>query len=455
MLMQRYAQGTVKEKIYELLGIGFGPAAISFAAAVADHKEKENIDPLGTMCFIERGNGCKWHDELLFRHADINHHLLRDLVTPRNPRSFYSFANYLKTKGRLYSFGLTGRQVSRVEWSDYVDWVGTLLSGDTIFNTSVEDLAVSTEVDGTFETICATSSDDRMFHGRCILISNGAQPHVPNIFYNHLGDRIFHSSTYSTSIGKFSDLVNVQSALVIGSGMSAAEIVVDLYNRFPNCAIYSIHRSHGFRLNDLSNFSSEVYSPEETEYVFGLDSADRLNVLRESWQTNYSGLDSDGGNLLYNTMYLDEVQGSKRIFMEKRRQVVVVRRSENKVDVDLYDRNAGNTKSVSVDFVVVATGFKVDPMSGLLGGLEEHLMLDEGGSPIVSRNYRVATKSSLRARIYLNGQCENTHGISDAQSFSLLAERAGRIFNDIVTDCTPEYRLARDGGAITEWEPAV
>ena len=348
-------------KTYEILGIGFGPAAISFAAAVADQTEKHGVGSFGEMCFLERGVDCKWHGELLFEHADINHHVLRDLVTPRNPRSYYSFANYLKTKGRLYSFGLTGRQVSRIEWSDYVEWVGTLLSDHTIFRTNVEHLDVADCSNGTFETIRATANDGRSYRARCILLPTGAQPHVPEVFSGLLGERIFHTSTYSTSIKNIADPTSIKSAVVIGSGMSAGEIVVDLYNRFPECTIRSIHRTHGFRLNDLRNFSSEIYSPEETDYVFGLDRKDRLNVLRESWQTNYSGLDSDGSSLLYNIMYLDEVRGIRRIHMEKRQEVSGLRWTDGKVDLDLYDKNARAIKSVCADLVVIATGFIVDP----------------------------------------------------------------------------------------------
>ncbi|MDH8533224.1 SidA/IucD/PvdA family monooxygenase, partial [Klebsiella pneumoniae] len=41
---------------------------------------------------------------------------------PRDPRSRFTFACYLKETGRLFQFGHLGGRVSRVEWNDYVIW---------------------------------------------------------------------------------------------------------------------------------------------------------------------------------------------------------------------------------------------------------------------------------------------------------------------------------------------
>ncbi|PQQ37711.1 hypothetical protein C6H68_11435 [Photorhabdus luminescens] len=76
---------------------------------------------------LEKADSCAWHPNLLLPSTDINHHVYRDLVTPRNPQSPYSFAMYLKEKNRLFKFGLLGRPASRFEWSDYMIWVGQKL----------------------------------------------------------------------------------------------------------------------------------------------------------------------------------------------------------------------------------------------------------------------------------------------------------------------------------------
>lgn len=431
----------------DLLGVGFGPAGISFAAAIEDHIEAIGESPIGRYRFIESRADCQWQDQLLFRHADINHSPLRDLVTPRNPRSYYSFANYLKQKGRLYSFGLTGRAVNRIEWSDYVAWAGALLSDNTDFNTPLTALAPSAPLGGVWTGIRADTATGEQYEARRLVLSTGARPNVPEIFAPHLGDRLFHTAHFATQISKISNPDAIRRVAVIGSGMSAGEIVLDFRARFPNAAIHSVHRSHGFRLNDLSNFSSEIYSPEETDYVYNLPPEARKRVLGEAWQTNYAGLDSDGSAELYNTIYLDQVEGRPRITMEKRSHVERVQTHGQTSVLYLCDPYSGHSKVLTCDLVVIATGFRVDPMAGPLSDLVEHLVLDDDGCPVVSRAYKIATKPSLRAEIYLNGQCEYSHGISDAQSFSLLADRAGWILNDVMlrakTSATPFNATAK------------
>ncbi|WP_183140114.1 SidA/IucD/PvdA family monooxygenase, partial [Pseudomonas syringae] len=117
--------------------IGFGPAGIALACAVEDAREASQ--PLGDVSigYLEAAPDTQWHRELLLAGTDINHHVFRDLVTPRNPRSRFSFAMYLKDQGRMFDFGLLGRPASRHEWSDYLGWVSRQVDGHTRFDTQV------------------------------------------------------------------------------------------------------------------------------------------------------------------------------------------------------------------------------------------------------------------------------------------------------------------------------
>ena len=89
---------------------------------------------------LEKAAECAWHPNLLLTNTDINHHVYRDLVTPRNPQSPYSFAMYLKEKNRLFKFGLLGRPASRFEWSDYMSWVAGKLDSYVRYNSAVSEI---------------------------------------------------------------------------------------------------------------------------------------------------------------------------------------------------------------------------------------------------------------------------------------------------------------------------
>ncbi len=71
--------------------------------------------------------------EMLLPGTDIQHHYLRDLATPRNPRSRYTFPMYLKEKDRLFTFGQFSSNPGRIEWSDYVKWVADQVSENTLY----------------------------------------------------------------------------------------------------------------------------------------------------------------------------------------------------------------------------------------------------------------------------------------------------------------------------------
>ena len=97
----------------------------------------------------------------------------------------------------------------------------------------------------------------------------------------------------------------------------------------------------------------------------------------------------------------------------------------------------GDRQELDVDAIVLCTGFREQRLPGLITSLRPYLRLDEGGDPVVSRAYRVATDGRLQARIYLNGMTEWRHGISNATSFSMTALRAQEILDDIRRDEEP------------------
>ena len=87
--------------IHDLIGIGFGPSNIALAIALDEQRQAGQAkDAL----FIERQPCFAWHPHMLLDNAHMQISFLKDLVTPRNPGSRFSFLNYLHSKGRLQDF---------------------------------------------------------------------------------------------------------------------------------------------------------------------------------------------------------------------------------------------------------------------------------------------------------------------------------------------------------------
>jgi len=68
----------------------------------------------------------------------------------------------------------------------------------------------------------------------------------------------------------------------------------------------------------------------------------------------------------------------------------------------------------------------------LLSNLQPWLVADDDGGLRIDRDYRIALKPGSSVRIFANGLSERSHGISDGQSFSLMALRAERISQALV-----------------------
>jgi len=87
---------SMKEPVYDVLGIGSGPFNLSLNALL----QKTALKSL----FIDKAAKMTWHSGMLLPGARMQTSFLKDLVTPVDPTSPYSFLAYLVQKKRLYRF---------------------------------------------------------------------------------------------------------------------------------------------------------------------------------------------------------------------------------------------------------------------------------------------------------------------------------------------------------------
>lgn len=416
------------QKRVDLACVGFGPSGIAVAAAIEECANEAHPTRLSSR-FFEARTSSAWHPNFILAGSDINHHFLRDLATPRDPRSRFTFVNYLKAKGRLYDFGRLGRAPSRQEWSDYVQWAAAQLATYVSYDDAIRDVSPRFEGDELVElTIVARSERVSTTN---LVVSVGAEPAIPTPFKALLGDRVFHTSEYERRVARLPH--TVKSIVVIGAGQSAGEAIFDLRQRFPNASITGIQRSSGFKLYDLSQFSNGVYCPPETDYFFGLPPERKAAAFAETLRTNYSGLDAEICSTLYQQIYEDAVAQAPRITLLTRRAVSEVHRTQRGIDLSVKEVNSDAANMISGEVVVLATGFHVNPLPGFLQNVRSLIRMNDCGQPVVNRDYSLALTRPSRARIYLNGLCEHSHGIGDGQSFSMVALRAEAIVESVLS----------------------
>ncbi|MNE62943.1 L-ornithine 5-monooxygenase [compost metagenome] len=116
-----------------------------------------------------------------------------------------------------------------------------------------------------------------------------------------------------------------------------------------------------------------------------------------------------------------------------RRQVEAVVATRDGIELTLRDLATGQQQTHRYDAVILATGYERRSHRELLAPLAGYL---EDFS--VDRNYRVLASADLQASVYLQGFCENSHGLSDTL-LSVLPSRASEIGQSLYQDLARQH----------------
>ncbi|MBT2674610.1 lysine N(6)-hydroxylase/L-ornithine N(5)-oxygenase family protein, partial [Streptomyces sp. ISL-14] len=200
-------------KTHDFVGIGLGPFNLGLACLT------EPIDELDGV-FLESKPDFEWHAGMFLDGAHLQTPFMSDLVTLADPTSPYSFLNYLKEKGRLYSFYIRENFYPlRVEYDDYCRWAANKLSS-VRFSTTVTEVTYD-EGDGLYVVRTAAGATYRARH---LVLGTGTPPYIPAACQG-LGGDFIHNSRY---LRHKQELQKKDSITLVGSGQSAAEIYYDL-----------------------------------------------------------------------------------------------------------------------------------------------------------------------------------------------------------------------------------
>lgn len=413
------------ERHMSVVAVGAGPANLAFAVAV----EEMAPELAGETLLVERRDSIAWQRGMLLPWTQSQVSYLKDLATLRNPRSRYSFINYLHSVGRLDEFINLGSSLPfRLEISTYLQWVAKSLEqvqveyGRTV--TAIE--SASSQDDGVVDQWRVRFDTGEVVRCRDVVIGIGRAAHVPAAFRDLPRDRVVHSTEFTDRIENF-DPTEIRRIVVVGGAQSAAEMLWTVYQRFPAAECRMIMRSAGLRSYESSAFINELYYPSFVDQFYSGSAEVRAQVLQEMHRTNYAGLAPGMLDTLYRQMYQDRLTGNERIIMHTLTDVPDTRMDGSEVVLTLHDRMQARTSEVRADLVLLGTGFERDkPL------LVRHTAASVGlRDAVVDRNYRMVTPASVTAGAYLQGVNEDSHGIADSL-LSVLAVRAGEMVADLL-----------------------
>lgn len=414
---------------YDVIGLGFGPANLAIAIALEEDPSvrREDLD----YCFIEKQEAFEWHGGMLLDDTHMQVSFLKDLATLRNPASRFTFINYLHERRRLDSFINLGTFFpSRLEYNDYMRWAAGHFQDRVFYGeqaTSVEPVQEHGRVAWLCVTTRRADGSEEKRYARNLVIGIGGYPRVPEAFDGFDHPRVIHSSHYRNFRQRFDEAGEAPRLAVVGAGQSAAEIFNDLMDRYPRGQVDLISRGRALQPSDDSPFVNEIFDPDFTDEIYTIPDQQRSELLNSFRQTNYSVVDLPLIERLYERLYLQKITGEVRHRYLSGRHL---RRAEHRGDsvaVELASCQGGAGAWHEYDGVVLATGYHRDGHRRLLSPLSPWI----ADGP-VERHYRLPLSRACDVNVFLQGCCEETHGISDSL-LSVLAVRSKEVVDELLT----------------------
>ena len=432
------------DRVYDIVGVGFGPANLALAAVIEEEARASGERPVAST-FLERRPGYAWHPGMLLGGALVQLSFLKDLATLRDPRSPFTFLNYLKERGRLDKFvNLRSFYPTRLEFNDYFAWVAEQVRDQVRYGREVLAVAPVAPAAGPAGGVAllkvtarnlATGAVEELL-GRNLVIATGGVPYVPHGIDLPSGceERLFHSQEFLHRIAGFPDACAPYRFLVVGSGQSAAEIFHYLIQHYPNARVTAAFRRFAYKPADNSDFVNEIFFPQMVGFLYDLPEGRRRALLREHEDTNYSAVDTELIRAIYRTLYERSVEGDDRVAVRPFLELEQIREGDDGgLVAELWNRALERPEHVAADAVVLATGYRRERRHPLLAPLEPWLAADGAGALKVERDYRVATRPGFAPCVYLQGFCEDTHGLSDTL-LSVLPIRSQEILESLVRE---------------------
>jgi L-ornithine N5-monooxygenase len=419
----------------ELLAIGAGPANLAFAVAV---EELAPPDLAANTLLIEQHENVAWQRGMLLPWTQSQVSFLKDLVTLRNPRSKFSFVNYLHTVGRLNDFvNMASFLPFRLEISDYLQWVAESLSKVRVeYGRRCQRIEARRAADGSVIGWLVYLADGSTIGANSLVIGIGREARIPAEFKELPYERVIHSTQYSLRTAELDPDAPLR-IVVVGAAQSAAEMLWATHQRMPNAQCAMIVRSVGLEYYQTSKFTNELYFPTFTDEFYSAPPDARRHILRDMRQTNYAGVTPNMLDTLYRQMYLERLTGTQRLRMITMVDVTKARMDGDEVVLTLSNRMGRVAEELPCDLLLLGTGFE-PTMPSIVRNVAEEAGVAEVA---VSRAYRLLTPPNVSAACYLQGTNEDSHGIADSL-MSVLAVRAAEIVDDVIAHRTEPTLLA-------------
>ncbi|MCA6220683.1 lysine N(6)-hydroxylase/L-ornithine N(5)-oxygenase family protein [Photorhabdus antumapuensis] len=383
---------------YDFIAIGIGPFNLGLACLTQPLKDVHSL-------FIDQKPGFDWHPGMMLENSTMQTPFMSDLVTLASPTHPLSFLNYIKQKGRIYSFYIRESFfLMRKEYNQYCQWAVEQLS-NLRFNTRVDSISYD-EHASLYTLHCSDTLTGQQHQFVCkkLVLGTGPAPYIPKCC-QPFSDQMVTSGNY---LKNKAALQQKQSITVLGSGQSAAEIFYDLLSdidRF-DYQLNWLTRSPRFFPLEYTKLTLEMTSPEYVDYFYNLPEEKR-DALNLSHKQLYKGINSSLINDIFDLMYTKRLNGKLNVNLYTNSELRQISHAKNERDLTLmlFQHEQEQAFSLDTEGVVLATGYQYQAPT-FIEGVRHLIRWDEKGRYGVQRNYSIDRNNT----IFIQNVELHTHG---------------------------------------------
>ncbi len=416
----------------DFIGIGLGPFNLSLASLL-HHKSSLNY------VFFEQKAQFDWHAGMQLPNTVLQVPFMADLVSMVDPTSPFSFLNYLRHQQRLYKFYfLEQPHIPRCEYNHYCQWVAEQL--DAIKYQS-RVLKIEPQTVG-FKVLVESQGVQHSYLCRHLVIGSGNVPYLPECLakvQQLRPQQCLHSAQYMTHAD--ADLQG--DVVVLGSGQSAAEVFINLFDQQQDQTNhqFDLHwftRSQGFFPMEYAPLGLEHFSPDYAQHFYELPASQKEQQLQQQ-ALLYKGISAKTIADIYQKLYHGSIAGQS--LLTHLHSQCDLKDAEvldtQKIRLHFQHRATAQAFHLDCDFVVAATGY-VTPDFEFMQLLKPFIEFDHKQRWKVSADYRVLHR--MNGNIFVQNQEMHSHGVG-TPDLGLGAYRAATIINQLVE--SPLYELGQ------------
>ncbi|WP_109300125.1 lysine N(6)-hydroxylase/L-ornithine N(5)-oxygenase family protein [Aquimarina sp. AU474] len=431
-----------EEKIFDFIGVGVGPFNLGLACLTDPITELDGI-------FLDKKEKFNWHPGMLLQDTTLQIPFMADLVTLADPTSPFSFLNYIKEQGRIYSFYIRENfLLLRNEYNQYCQWAIRKLS-NIYFETEVTQVTYSNK-DKYYTVLskCTRTQDTTIYRTRKLILGTGTQPYIPNCCQNLKGKTI-HSSSYLTHK---KNLQSKKKITVLGSGQSAAEIFYDLLQDIDQLGyeLNWITRSPRFFPLEYSKLTLEMTSPEYVNYFYNLTAEKRDHLIKDQKHL-YKGINQDLIANIYDLIYTKKLTNNVSINLRTNSELVKATYDDvlDSFYLELHQHEQDKYYQHHTDGLILSTGYTYHEPE-FISGIRDRIRWDDKRRYKVHRNYAIDNEGM---DIFVQNAELHTHGFV-TPDLGMACYRNSYIIKELTgTDYYPiEKQIAFQQFEVTEEE---